>query len=139
MVDFLYYGQANISQENLDTFLNIAEVFELKGLDGGNEIEFDKLPHKTAVANQNPKKIGVPNETSVARQKNVVQSNSQCDDKQLNSEMKVVLPKQEFLGDIEKLEEQTRSMIGRGKNMVKVGQKIVKAYVCKVWKRRPKK
>ena len=132
MVDFLYYGQANISQENLDTFLNIAEVFELKGLDGGNEREFDKLPDRTAVPNHTPQKKHVPNETSVSRQKNVVQSNSQCDDKQLHSEMKNVLPKQEFLGDTEKLEEQTRSMIGRGKNMIKVGQKIVKAYVCKV-------
>ena len=38
--DFLYYGEANIYQENLDTFLNIAEEFQLKGLngtaDGGN-------------------------------------------------------------------------------------------------------
>ena len=32
IVDFLYYGEANIYQENLDTFLNIAEDLELKGL-----------------------------------------------------------------------------------------------------------
>ena len=32
IVDFLYYGEANIYQDNLDTFLNIAEELELKGL-----------------------------------------------------------------------------------------------------------
>ena len=132
MVDFLYYGEANISHENLDTFLNIAEVFELKGLDGGNGRENGKLPDITAVPNLTPKKKRVPNQSSIVPKKNVVLSNSYSNDQQLNSEMKVVLPKQEFFGDIEKLEEQTRSMIGRGKNMVKIGQKMIKAYICKV-------
>ena len=31
IVDFLNYGVANISHDNLDSFLNIAEVLELKG------------------------------------------------------------------------------------------------------------
>ena len=34
VVDFLYYGETNIYQENLDIFLNIAEELKLKGLDG---------------------------------------------------------------------------------------------------------
>ena len=34
IVDFLYYGEANIYQENLDTFLTIAEELQLKGLYG---------------------------------------------------------------------------------------------------------
>ena len=32
IVDFLYYGAANIHQENLDVFLNIAEDLDLKRL-----------------------------------------------------------------------------------------------------------
>ena len=35
IVDFLYYGEANIYQENLDNFLTIAEELDLKGLNGG--------------------------------------------------------------------------------------------------------
>ena len=35
ILDFLYYGEANIYQENLATFLNIAEELDLKGLSGG--------------------------------------------------------------------------------------------------------
>ena len=34
IVDFLYYGEANIYQENLDTFINIAEELKLTGLNG---------------------------------------------------------------------------------------------------------
>ena len=33
--DFLYYGEANLYQENLDAFLTIAEELDLKGLYGG--------------------------------------------------------------------------------------------------------
>ena len=35
IVYFLYYGEANIYQENLDNFLNIAEELQLKGLNVG--------------------------------------------------------------------------------------------------------
>ena len=31
IVDFLYFGKANILQEQLDSFLNIAEELQLKG------------------------------------------------------------------------------------------------------------
>ena len=37
IVDFLYFGEANVFQENLDSFLAIAEEFRLKGLTGNDE------------------------------------------------------------------------------------------------------
>ena len=37
ILDFLYHGEANIYQENLDSFLAIAEELKLKGLSGGTE------------------------------------------------------------------------------------------------------
>ena len=39
-----YYGEANVYQEHLDTFLNIAEELKLKGLNrgGANEEEMYK-------------------------------------------------------------------------------------------------
>ena len=39
IIDFLYYGEANIYQENLEIFLAIAEELKLKGLTGGNKEE----------------------------------------------------------------------------------------------------
>ena len=37
IVDFLYCGEANVFQENLDSFLVIAEELQLKGLMGESE------------------------------------------------------------------------------------------------------
>ena len=37
IVDFIYHGEANINQEDLDSFLVIAEELQLKGLEGSNE------------------------------------------------------------------------------------------------------
>merc|ERR1719430_1456679 len=34
ILDFLYFGEANVYQENLDSFLAIAEELKLKGLTG---------------------------------------------------------------------------------------------------------
>ena len=39
IIDFLYHGEANIYQENIDSFLAIAEELNLKGLTGGNKDE----------------------------------------------------------------------------------------------------
>ena len=36
MIDFLYYGEANVNQENLDVFLALAEELKLKGLTGSS-------------------------------------------------------------------------------------------------------
>merc|ERR1719460_2569860 len=41
MVDFLYHGEANVYQENLDTFLAMADVLRLKGLRRREEEEVE--------------------------------------------------------------------------------------------------
>ena len=56
IVDFLYFGEANVFQENLDTFLALAEELQLKGLTGADnsgkakeaqaESNFEKAPVK---------------------------------------------------------------------------------------------
>ena len=37
MVDFLYFGEANVNQESLDVFLGLAEELKLKGLTGSSK------------------------------------------------------------------------------------------------------
>merc|ERR1712074_33044 len=51
MIDFLYFGEANVYQENLDSFLSVAEELQLKGLmgktnDGEVEVERKETPKK---------------------------------------------------------------------------------------------
>ena len=50
IVDFLYHGEANVFQENLDSFLGLAEEFRLRGLTGAAEAEKEhskRAPLKT--------------------------------------------------------------------------------------------
>ena len=52
IIDFLYNGEANVYQENLDSFLSIAEELQLKGLEGkanDNQSEQDYLPKERRV------------------------------------------------------------------------------------------
>ena len=49
MVDFLYHGETNVDQENLDFFLILAEELQLKGLRGNQtekEAEVSSKPTK---------------------------------------------------------------------------------------------
>ena len=51
IIDFIYQGEANIYQEDLETFLALAEELQLKGLaPSGDELQKQKV-----VANQKPK------------------------------------------------------------------------------------
>ena len=48
MVDFLYHGEANVYQENLDTFLAMADELQLKGLKKREEEEVETIQKKVA-------------------------------------------------------------------------------------------
>ena len=56
MIDFLYFGEANVYQENLDSFLAVAEELQLKGLMGsGTEKEAGKSYNKNTLKRKTPK------------------------------------------------------------------------------------
>jgi len=47
MVDFIYFGEANVYQENLDSFLAVADELQLKGLMGsGTKDEVEEVNNK---------------------------------------------------------------------------------------------
>ena len=54
IMDFLYYGEAKVLQDNLDSFLALAEELNLKGLSGSSQTDED--PHQL----EPQKKVGVP-------------------------------------------------------------------------------
>ena len=63
IVDFLYCGEANVFQENQDSFLAIAEELQLKGLMGKAEkdemVEIESVPKAKKVKAVHPKKPSV--------------------------------------------------------------------------------
>ena len=52
MVDFIYYGEANIYQEDLDGFLALAEELQLKGLSGTRNDTLDDVQGPILKPNQ---------------------------------------------------------------------------------------
>ena len=64
IVNFIYLGESNIFQEQLDSFLALAEELQLKGLDGSSEEKAPEYPKESfnhiktnAHLNQQQKKI----------------------------------------------------------------------------------
>mgnify|MGYP001249704468 CR=1 FL=1 len=58
MVDFFYHGEANVFQENLDSFLALAEELQLKGLRGNQtEEEISSEIFTPSAKNENPSKL----------------------------------------------------------------------------------
>ena len=39
IIDFLYLGEANVFQEELDSFLDLAQELQLKGFEGNSEVK----------------------------------------------------------------------------------------------------
>ena len=56
IIDFLYLGEANVSQEELDSFLTLAEELQLKGLVGNSE-EVKVTEHPTEAFNHTERKV----------------------------------------------------------------------------------
>merc|ERR1712200_53875 len=48
MVDFFYHGEANVHQENLDSFLILAEELQLKGLRGNQADKYEEVYQEQA-------------------------------------------------------------------------------------------
>ena len=126
IIDFLYCGEANVDQENLDSFLAIAEDLKLRGLmgehNGGDESKENVYTTKQAKPKPNVKvetgpKFGrfdseeIPFSTGI--------SNGQ----------RVAIPSQTSK-ELEVLDEQVKSMMEKTQKITTDGSK--KAYLCKV-------
>ena len=130
LLDFLYYGEANIYQENLDNFLGIAKELQLQGLDGEEERDGSDVKDITI---SNISDSTSPKETSQIHTRNAIQTNISVSGT-ADDEMAIFLPKQEFCGDMKELDDRIETMVGRGENMIKVSEKRAptKSYLCKV-------
>ena len=107
MVDFLYHGEANVCQENLDSFLVLAEELKLKGLSGNSQQE--KEPEMAAVQNQKTK---LKQENNRKSQAHHLESNfKEAPPKDSLNETTVALANDKISVDLQDLDEQIKSMI----------------------------
>ena len=69
IVDFVYLGEANLFQEDLESFLALAEELQLKGFDGSSEEKTAEHPKESFIhaergADSNNKKQNIPERKS---------------------------------------------------------------------------
>ena len=103
IVNFLYHGEANVFQENLDSFLALAEELRLKGLTGGADAE------KEPVKETSHSKIAPLKKENCATF--LTNSNFESQSSKGSVDTAVALTKDRISVDLQDLDEQIRSMI----------------------------
>ena len=137
VVDFLYFGEVKIYQENLDTFLTIAEELSLKGMNGGVKGDYadvtqplqETFDHKTNLKT-------TESLTKIDNRKSLVPE-LQIED--METIDMVIPPKQMFSGNLQELDDKLDSMMTRGENIIPDGSNTTKASICKVCGKEGKK
>ena len=121
VIDFLYCGEANIFQDNLDSFLALAQELRLKGLTGGPATEAEKDPVR-----ETPQTKRVPLKTELAPKVSTAASQSTgCYD------TTVSLPNDRMVVELHELDEKINSMITKSDLTSGTGQgRMATCNVC---------
>ena len=124
-VDFLYYGEVKVEQENLDSFLAIAKQLQLEGLmeSSGEKLKRDQEVHPTT--SQIPIKMIL--KEKIATKPDLPKENESVVSKA--EDIKTIAVKEDFL----QLDEQIQSLMEKGQSLILSAQnKFCKSHVCKV-------
>jgi len=135
ILDFLYYGEAKVYQENIDSFLAIAEEINLKGLTGNDKS--DEMEETDATSggrpmttkkNKNAQKVVQPKAEKINSYDNQIALD------EYKTETALLVPNfavfNVTIGDINKLDEQVNSMMT--KSQITRDRKGRKAYICNI-------
>ena len=121
ILDFIYFGEANVSQENLESFLAIAEELQMKGLMGIADDKVDTFENEEKYFPETPSPA--------------MKTKSKIPDTSLKSS-KIHKPENgtiaisKYSGDLEALEEKVKSMMEKTQNKHASGHQF--ADRCKV-------
>ena len=129
IVDFLYCGEANVFQENLNSFLSIAEELNLKGLTGQTEDIVDAKTENEEALQMNSRST---NERDKTIKTDVRTLTNQPTSIKTFDERRVAIPNFTS-GDLQLLDEKVKSMMEKSQNLIPHKQSgTQKAYICKV-------
>ena len=110
IMDFLYFGEANVLQENLDTFLALAEELRLKGLSGGG-VEAEKEANRKIIGDWSfPQKKKESPSFKFTASLPVSQSEGQSL-RGSNNDTTIALSNDKINVELQDLDEQIKSMI----------------------------
>ena len=135
IIDFLYFGEANVFQDNLDSFLAVAEELKLKGLMGQTEDDEKKTENSFIDPTPGQKNQSYKMEKSSLNPGqehwNVAKPtlNKQLPNLRVDAERRVAIPN-DLSGDLKELDEKVKSMMEKSQNRTSDGTKM--ANICKV-------
>ena len=127
IIDFLYSGEANVYQENLDSLLAIAEELQLKGLMGKTETNLESVVEE---------KNSSASTTRPAKRRNKSIARSSQYEEMPNSKVfgaetySTVAVQNDNSVDLEDLEERVKSMMEKSENKLANGLQL--ADICKI-------
>ena len=128
ILDFLYTGEANVFQENLDSFLSIAEELQLKGLVGSKDGEEQMSSSGNSAFEKGPNSesngINLPTKCS-SKEKSDFHKKEEYHISQNSTILAIPANLSE---DLQQLNEKVQSMLAKTDKMVN-GQR---AFACKV-------
>ena len=119
IMDFVYKGEANVSQENLSSFLSIAEELQLKGLVMGK-------------TENNPEQfqVDLPSECSTTNTNANISKSSFYNPISNPEENQRQTILENFSGNLRELDERVKSMMEKSQNRIEGGKRF--ADLCKV-------
>jgi len=132
MLDFLYYGEANVYQENLDSFLAVAEELQLKGLMGSGAEREEEEVNKPTTEKKPPK----PVQQRTFTPKDVITPDISSFVAKVESsppkEGTVAVTDYTFAADLQDLDEKIKSMMEVGEKHINSGRQKQISRICKV-------
>ena len=127
IVDFLYFGEVKVYQENLDIFLAIAEELQLKGLEGSKDRYRSNEEEQLK-----PREKHKTNHTAAISRKPQIK-NETTDYPNKTGTNLLALPKTSvFSADLQELDETVKAMMQPSENMIQMGKKQMRAKICRV-------
>ena len=127
IIDFLYCGEANVDQENLDSFLAIAEELQLKGLMGAPTTD-DELQKTDLVKTTDYKNI-----KPVCKREEALGTLESSTRSNLNKHNEIVgniALTQNFSGDLHELDSTVKSMMNKTDRKLNGGGNVYSCNVC---------
>ena len=123
ILDFLYFGEANVYQEDFDSFLAIAQEIKLKGLTG--QTSSDLLEEREEI--KHPE--AMPRHSEPAKMSTeLFPSSSKCKRDSTSSGNTLIKPSKELAilnrcsADLQALDEKVKSMMDKGQRMIPAGK-----------------
>ena len=126
IIDFLYLGEANVFQEDLDSFLGLAEELKLKGLMGRTQKSDEKDEPMREESKPFSKGAKFDKERTNLKDTNAEEPRGVL---MINNERTISIPNS-VPGDLKELDEKVKSMMEKGQNRTSDGRFMKICKVC---------